>query len=221
MLMLVIVIAGAGYFSAKGCESQAKSALSAAEEFLDQSSEFESARRSTVETVRETARNLRNRVTAPTESGELAVAFESDWEKVQGDVDELHEEFTRLASAAEDYLQVLDETARGLTDEAMRRREIAKNDRVKAKFVGEFDRAQASLKQLGHLVSDGSDVGRLLILQATRAKVSKQTERLGSIADEAEAILRRLEGLSEGGRRLVVARGASTGERASSSIVVQ
>ncbi len=129
--------------------------------------------------------------------------FEKEWTGIQNRYDKLKKDFNRVGSSSEDYFNKLDELSNNITNDDLRKQELAKNKQLRVKWESTYNEASVNIDKVTKVLQEGNDFHMVLVASSIRQKLEQNTDELQRISEQAKVLLRDLEAFSKAGRELV------------------
>lgn len=129
--------------------------------------------------------------------------FEVEWTGIQNRYDKLKKDFADVGTSSADYFNKLDELSGSITNEQLRKEELAKNAVLRRKWEASYKVAEANIQKITTVLAEGHDFHMVLVASSIRLKLEQNVEDLQRIADQAKTLLSDLEAFTAAGRQLV------------------
>mgnify|MGYP006268415849 CR=1 FL=1 len=129
--------------------------------------------------------------------------FEKEWTSIQRRYEKLQKDFEEVGSNSDAYFTKLDELSGSISDETLRREELAKNAELRQRWQTSYQKAEQSMNQVTEVLESGHDFHMVLVASSIRQKLEQNVQELDRIAEQARVLLADLEAFTVAGRELV------------------
>jgi hypothetical protein len=133
----------------------------------------------------------------------LATIWEERWTAVIKQTAELEKQFAAVETSSARYWAILKQVTGEIKDQTTRDAETAKNKQARVKWDEAHQSAKKHIETARALRDKGSDIGKTMLAAALRGQLAEYTNKLDSLASEAEQLLAALETITEEGRKIV------------------
>ncbi|MEN0048178.1 MAG: hypothetical protein AAF806_14045 [Bacteroidota bacterium] len=129
--------------------------------------------------------------------------FEKEWTSIQKRYEKLKDDFGKVGESSEAYFNQLNELSGSISNESLRKEELAKNKSLRATWNKTYKEASINIEKVTTVLEEGNDFHMVLVASSIRQKLEQNVDELNRIAAQAKTLLSDLEVFTEEGRKLV------------------
>lgn len=133
----------------------------------------------------------------------IAKDWEIEWNRIQDRYKKMKDDFEKTGANSQAYFSQLDELSNNISNETLRKQELAKNAELKKKWDGTYQKASVSISKITQVLESGKDFHMVLVASSIRQKLEQNVQELENIARQAKELLADLEAFTQAGRELV------------------
>ncbi len=129
--------------------------------------------------------------------------FEIEWNNIQKRYEKLKLDFSDVGENSTTYFDKLNELSSSISNERLRKEELAKNADLRKKWEVSYKEAEVNIQKITTVLEEGHDFHMVLVASSIRQKLEQNVEELRRIAEQAKSLLTDLEAFTQAGRELV------------------
>ncbi|MCB0602733.1 MAG: hypothetical protein KDC28_15960 [Saprospiraceae bacterium] len=203
--VMIILLAGAITFTGLQCRWKVtKGAMKTGEQLKSSIENFEDNRQKLSEKVVISLEDAQKKLTKDDpDLPKIAKDWEVEWNRIQDRYQKMKDDFDKTGTNSQAYFAQLDELSNNISNEVLRKQELAKNAKLKKKWDVTYQKASVSIAKITQVLESGKDFHMVLVASSIRQKLEQNVDELENIARQAKELLTDLEAFTQAGRALV------------------